>query len=168
VAWIAPPYARATGLGPAVIGVLALVNAATVVAAQLPIVKAAERCSPIGALSLAGAAWVAACPLAVAAHAGGVTTAIACLALAAVALSSRRSWPTWRPARSARALHGDGRTVVVARPGRGAGARWAAAGGLADAAADRRGGAGGGDDRPPAGLRARAPAGVRSIPQPDA
>jgi MFS family permease len=85
LAWIVPPYARAIGLGPAVIGVLALVNAATVVVAQLPIVKAAEGRSRVGALSLAAAAWVVACLFAVAAQTGGVTTAIACLALAAVA-----------------------------------------------------------------------------------
>ena len=73
--WIVPPYARAIGIGPGVIGVLLVANAATVVVAQLPIVRAVEGRSRTGTLSLAAGAWVVACLLAVLAQAGG---ALAC------------------------------------------------------------------------------------------
>ena len=50
LAWIVPPYARELGIATGLIGVLLLANAATVVLAQLPIVRAAEGRSRVGAL----------------------------------------------------------------------------------------------------------------------
>jgi MFS family permease len=85
LAWIVPPYARAIGIGPRLIGLLLLANAATVVLAQLPIVKAAEGRSRVGALSLGAATWIAACLLAVAAQTASTGAAFALLAAAAVA-----------------------------------------------------------------------------------
>ena len=70
LAWIVPPYARELGIAPSLIGLLLLANAATVVLAQLPIVKAAEGRSRVGALSLGAGTWVVACLLAVVAQAG--------------------------------------------------------------------------------------------------
>ena len=64
LAWIVPPYARDAGIAPSLIGLLILANAATVVLAQLPIVRASEGRSRVGALSLASAVWVLACLLA--------------------------------------------------------------------------------------------------------
>jgi MFS family permease len=64
LAWIVPPFARALGIAPSLIGLLILANAATVALAQLPIVKVAEGRSRVGALSLAAAIWVLACLLA--------------------------------------------------------------------------------------------------------
>ena len=66
LAWVVPPYARAIGIEPGAIGLLILVNAVTVVVAQLPIVRAAEGRSRVGALSLGAGCWVVACLLAVA------------------------------------------------------------------------------------------------------
>ncbi len=66
LAWIVPPYARAIGIAPSLIGLLILANAATVVVLQLPIVRVAEGRSRVGALSLAAAVWVLACLLALA------------------------------------------------------------------------------------------------------
>ena len=80
LAWIVPPYARELGMAPGLIGLLILANAATVVIAQLPIVRAAEGRSRVGALSLAAGIWVVACLLAVE---GG----FACLLAAAVAFA---------------------------------------------------------------------------------
>jgi MFS family permease len=85
LAWLVPPYARAIGIGPGLIGLLLLANAATVVFAQLPIVKAAEGRSRVGALSLGAATWVVACLLAMLAQTAGPGIAFACLAAAAVA-----------------------------------------------------------------------------------
>lgn len=87
LAWIVPPYARAIGIGPSLIGLLVLANAATVVVAQVPIVKAAEGRSRVGALTLAAATWVVACLLAVLAQAGSRELAFACLLAAAVAFA---------------------------------------------------------------------------------
>jgi MFS family permease len=80
LAWIVPSYARAIGIAPSLIGLLILANAATVVLAQLPIVKAAEGRSRVGALSLAAAVWVLACLLA-------LQGSLACLLAAAVAFA---------------------------------------------------------------------------------
>jgi MFS family permease len=66
LAWIVPPFAREAGIAPGLIGLLILANAATVVIAQLPIVRIAEGRSRVGALSLAAAVWVLACLLALA------------------------------------------------------------------------------------------------------
>jgi MFS family permease len=85
LAWIVPPYARGIGIGTGLIGLLLLANAVTVVLAQIPIVKAAEGGSRVGALSLGAAFWVAACLLAVLADAAGPGVAFAWLVAAAVA-----------------------------------------------------------------------------------
>jgi MFS family permease len=85
LAWIVPPYAREIGIGPSLIGLLLLANAATVVFAQLPIVKAAEGRSRVGALSLGAGTWVVACLLAALAQAAGTELAFVCLVAAAVA-----------------------------------------------------------------------------------
>ena len=84
LAWIVPPYARELGIAPGLIGVLLLVNAATVIVAQLPIVKAAEGRSRVGALSLGAGTWVIACLLALVAQAGGPALAFGCLVAAAI------------------------------------------------------------------------------------
>jgi MFS family permease len=85
LAWIVPPYARDLGIASGLIGVLLLANAATVIFAQLPIVKAAEGRSRVGALSLGAGTWVIACLLALAAQAGGPAFAFVCLVVAAIA-----------------------------------------------------------------------------------
>jgi len=82
LAWVVPPYARGLGLAPGLIGLLLLANAATVVLAQLPIVRAAEGRSRVGALSLGAACWVAACLLVLLARSGSPEL---CLLGAAVA-----------------------------------------------------------------------------------
>jgi MFS family permease len=87
LAWVVPPFARGLGMEPALIGLLLLVNASTVILAQLPIVRAAEGRSRVGALSLGAASWVIACLLAVAAQAGGTAFAFACLLAAAIAFA---------------------------------------------------------------------------------
>lgn len=84
LAWVVPPYAEELGISPSLIGVLLLANAATVVLAQVPIVKGAEGRSRIGALSLGAAAWVGACLLAVIAQGATPTAAYLCLVAAAV------------------------------------------------------------------------------------
>ena len=53
LAWIVPPYARAIGIAPSLIGLLILANAATVVLAQLPIVQGRRGPQP-GRRPLAG------------------------------------------------------------------------------------------------------------------
>jgi MFS family permease len=85
LAWIVPPYARELGIAPGLIGLLFLANAATVVLAQLPIVKAAEGKSRVGALSLGAGTWVIACLVAVVAQAGSPALAFVCLVVAAIA-----------------------------------------------------------------------------------
>jgi hypothetical protein len=66
---------------------LLLTNAATVVFAQLPIVKAAEGRSRVGALSLGAGTWIVACLLAVLAQAVSLELAFVCLVAAAVAFA---------------------------------------------------------------------------------
>jgi MFS family permease len=85
LAWIVPPYAEELGIAPGLIGLLLLANAVTVVLAQVPIVKAAEGRSRVGALTLGAAAWVGACVLAVGAQSAAPPLAYACLTAAAVA-----------------------------------------------------------------------------------
>ena len=85
LAWIVPPYAENLGIATGLIGLLFLANAATVVLAQIPIVKLAEGRSRVGALALGAAAWVVACLLAVVAHGASPTVAYLCLVAAAVA-----------------------------------------------------------------------------------
>jgi MFS family permease len=80
LAWIVPSYARELAIAPGLIGLLVLANAATVVLAQLPIVRIAEGRSRVGALSLAAVAWVLACLLALQGTFG-------CLLAAAVAFA---------------------------------------------------------------------------------
>ena len=87
LSWIVPPYAREIGIGPSLIGLLLLANAATVVFAKLPIVKAAEGRSRVGALSLGAGIWVVACLLAVLAQATSPDLAFVCLVAAAVAFA---------------------------------------------------------------------------------
>jgi MFS family permease len=85
LAWIVPPYAEDLGIAAGLIGLLFLANAATVVLAQIPIVKLAEGRSRVSALALGAAAWVGACLLAVVAQGASPTIAFVCLAAAAVA-----------------------------------------------------------------------------------
>ena len=160
LAWIVPPYARAIGIAPSLIGLLILANAATVVVAQLPIVRAAEGRSRVGVLSLAAAVWVARLParargrLPLAARRGGRVRGRRVPARDGVHAADRRP----RAARPARALYGDRGPVVVAGTGGRADPGRAAPGGVAGAAAGRRRGAGGVGDRAAAGRRARAAA----------
>jgi MFS family permease len=85
LAWIVPPFAEDLGVAPGLIGLLFLANAATVVLAQVPIVKAVEGRSRVGALVLGAAAWVGACLLAVLAQGAEPTVAYSLLIAAAVA-----------------------------------------------------------------------------------
>jgi MFS family permease len=85
LAWIVPPYAEELGIAPSLIGVLLLANAATVVLAQVPIVKAAEGRSRVAALILGSVLWIFACLLAVAAQDASASVAYVCLIAAAVA-----------------------------------------------------------------------------------
>ena len=85
LAWIVPPYAEDLGIAAGLIGLLFLANAATVVLGQVPIVKAVEGRSRVGALVLGAAAWVGACLLALLAQGAEPTTAYLCLVAAAIA-----------------------------------------------------------------------------------
>ena len=85
LAWIVPPYAEDLGIAAGLIGLLFLANAATVVLAQIPIVKLAEGRSRVGALALGAAAWVGACLLAVIAQ--GATPGVAYLWLVGAAVA---------------------------------------------------------------------------------
>ena len=87
LAWIVPPYAEDLGIAPGLIGLLFLANAATVVIAQVPVVKRAEGRSRVGVLALGAAAWVGACLLAVLAQDAAPTAAYGCLLAAAVAFA---------------------------------------------------------------------------------
>lgn len=87
LAWIVPTYARGIGLGPSQIGFLLLANTATVVLAQIPIMKATEGRTRVGALSLAAGTWVVACLLAVLAQTVSTEFAVLCLVTAAVAFA---------------------------------------------------------------------------------
>jgi hypothetical protein len=135
LAWIVPPYARAIGIAPSFIGLLILANAVTVVLAQLPIVRAAEGRSRVGALSLAAAIWVLACLLA--------TAFIPLIAdLAPPALRGRymaAAGLSWWLGLAVAPMLGGPLLAVSPAP--------------ADARRRRAGGVG---DRVPAGLRARA------------
>jgi MFS family permease len=84
LAWIVPPYAEDLGIAASLIGLLFLANAATVVLGQVPIVKAVEGRSRVGALVLGAAAWVGACLLALLAQGAEPTTAYLCLVAAAI------------------------------------------------------------------------------------
>jgi MFS family permease len=69
LAWLVPPYAgNELGVSARLIGLLLLANAATVVIAQVPIVKFVEGRRRVVMLALAAAVWVVACLLAVAAR----------------------------------------------------------------------------------------------------
>lgn len=85
LAWIVPPFAKDLGIKPGLIGLLFLANAATVVLAQVPIVRAVEGRSRVGALVLGAAAWVGACLLALLAQGAEPTVAYGCLIAAAIA-----------------------------------------------------------------------------------
>jgi MFS family permease len=85
LAWIVPPFAKDLGITPGLIGLLFLANAATVVLAQVPIVRAVEGRSRVGALVLGAAAWVGACLLALLAQGAEPTVAYGCLIAAAIA-----------------------------------------------------------------------------------
>jgi MFS family permease len=85
LAWIVPPYAQNLGLSSGLIGLLFLANAGTVVLGQVPIVKAVEGRSRVGALVLGATAWVGACLLAMLAQGAEPTTASLCLIAAAIA-----------------------------------------------------------------------------------
>ena len=85
LAWVVPPYARELGIATGLIGLLLLANAATVVLAQLPIVRAAEGRNRVGALALGAGSWAIACLLAVVAQAASTDLAIVCLVAAAIA-----------------------------------------------------------------------------------
>jgi MFS family permease len=59
--WVVPPYAeRELGLGPPVLGLVLLANAATVVAAQVPIARLAEGHRRVVLMALAGATFAGA------------------------------------------------------------------------------------------------------------
>ena len=81
LAWIVPSYARAAGIAPSLSGLLILANAAPVVLAQLPIVRAAEGRSRVGALSLAAVVWVLACLLALQGSVAGLLAAAVAFAV---------------------------------------------------------------------------------------
>ncbi len=85
LAWIVPPYAEDLGIAPGLIGLLFLANAATVVFAQVPVVKRVEGRSRVSVLALGAAAWVGACLLAVLAQDAAPTAAYGFLLAAAVA-----------------------------------------------------------------------------------
>ena len=85
LAWIVPPYAEDLGIATGLIGLLFLANAATVVLAQVPIVKGVEGRSRIETLVLGAAAWVVACLLAALAQSTEPTIAYLCLVAAAIA-----------------------------------------------------------------------------------
>jgi MFS family permease len=83
--WLVPPYAKdEIGLGPQLIGLLLLANAATVVVAQLPVARFAEGRRPVVLMALAASIFVGACLLVVAA---GVSTIIAFAALVTAAIA---------------------------------------------------------------------------------
>jgi MFS family permease len=85
LAWIVPPFAEGLGIAPGLIGLLFLANAATVVLAQIPIVKLVEGRSRVGALVFGAAAWAGACLLAVLAQGAEPTMAYLSLVTAAIA-----------------------------------------------------------------------------------
>jgi MFS family permease len=69
LAYVVPPYARGDlGTSARLIGLLLLANAATVVVAQMPIVRLAEGRRRVAMLALAAAIWVVACLLVLSAH----------------------------------------------------------------------------------------------------
>ena len=165
LSWVVPPYARAIGIESSLIGLLILANAATVVLLQIPIVKAAEGRSRVGALSLAAGVWIVACLLVVLAQA---VSARACRRMPCRRggrLRPRRVPPCDLvhaagrrpgPARPARAVHGDGWALLVGRPRARPDTRRAAARRLALLGADRSRRGRREDDRASASLRGRA------------
>jgi MFS family permease len=69
ISWIVPPYAKSElGVGPRLIGLLLLANAATVVAAQVPIARLAEGRRRTTLMSVAAGLLAAACLLILAAR----------------------------------------------------------------------------------------------------
>jgi MFS family permease len=84
LAWLVAPYADQLGIARHLIGLLLLANAATVVFAQVPIVRAAEGRSRVGALTLGAGLWTSACLLVVAAGELGTDAGFAALIAAAV------------------------------------------------------------------------------------
>ena len=67
--WVIPPYAeRDLGLGPQLIGLLLLANAATVVVAQVPVARIAEGRRRVGMMATGAVLISAACLLALAAR----------------------------------------------------------------------------------------------------
>jgi len=87
LAWVVPPYAAGRGIAPGPIGLLLLLNAATVVLAQVPIVKAVEGHSRTRTLMLGASAWAVACLLAGASLGAPGVVAYLCLAAAAIAFA---------------------------------------------------------------------------------
>jgi MFS family permease len=84
LAWIVPPYAAELAIAPGLIGLLLLANAATVVVAQVPIVRRAEGHGRVGTIVLGAAAWVGACVFAGVAYAVPPAVGYLCLVVAAV------------------------------------------------------------------------------------
>jgi MFS family permease len=68
--WLLPPYARSeAGIGPALIGLLLLANAFTVVVAQVPIARLAEGRRRVTLMAVAGGLFAGACLLVITAGA---------------------------------------------------------------------------------------------------
>jgi MFS family permease len=88
VSWIVPPYAEsALGVGPQLIGLLVLANAATVVVAQVPVAKLAEGRRRVGMMATGAGLISAACLLVLAARdLGGAGYAAIVVATIAVAV----------------------------------------------------------------------------------
>jgi MFS family permease len=84
--WLVPPYADELGVAAQLTGLLFLANTATVVLAQVPIVKLAEGRSRVDALALAATVWVGACILLAAAAVMGADARYAALTTAAIAI----------------------------------------------------------------------------------
>ena len=172
--WIVPPYAREEiGVGPRLIGILLFANALTVVLAQIPVARLAE--------GRRRAVWMATGALPVrrrlpararrgpasatrrAARGGGPRRLRRVLPHDGADAARRRPGP----ARAARALHGDDRALLVARPRARADAGNAAVG-----ASRRRRRSCAAGVAPAAGLAAFAlerelPSAIRLTPRPD-
>ena len=135
--WVVPPYAREEiGASSRLIGLLLLANALTVVLAQIPVARLAEGRRRAVTMAVASLTFVAACLLVVGADLVGLQLRLRCAVRGADPGRRRRVLPhdgadaaRRRPGAAgvARALHGDDRTFMVARPGAGDDARDAAA-----------------------------------------